>query len=202
METTNTSSSLSPEESLKIISEMITRTKEEYSNNSFFFLLWGYLISFACILHFGLIRYLLIAGFHSKIGILSAVLWVSVVLTGIIIQYVYIARIGKLKKVKTYIGEFMALNWQVNGLLIIVAGLFCWKYNIQPSPFILAISGAATFISGVLIKHRPFITGSLFMLIISIATLWINNEYQLLLTALAIILGYLLPGYSLKTLKK
>lgn len=200
METSNTS--LSPEDSLKIISEMITRTKEEYSNNSFFFLLWGYLISFACILHFVLIRYMLYAGFHTKIGVFSAVLWVTAILTGIIIQYVYIARNGKLKKVRTYMGEFMALNWQVNGLLIIVAGLFCWKYNIQPSPFILAISGAATFISGVVIKHRPFITGSLFMLIISIATLWVNNEYQLLLTAVAIILGYILPGYSLKTYKK
>lgn len=200
METPNTS--LSPEDSIKLISEMITRTKEEYSNNSFFFLLWGYLISFACIFHFILIRYLLYSGSHMKIGLYSAILWVIVISSGILVQYRYIVRNREIKNVRTYIGEFMALNWQVNGLLIIVAGLFCWRYNIQPSPFILAISGAATFISGVVIKHRPFITGSFFMLVISIVTLWINNEYQLLLTALAIILGYILPGYSLKTLKK
>lgn len=198
----NQISSMSPEDSIRIISEMISKTKKEFHQNSFFFLLWGYLISFACIAQFTLLKLMYIETIHTNIGILSAIVWFFTVTAGVVSQFAYIAKKGKTVRVKTYIDEFMAIHWQVNGALIILAGFFCWRYNIHPSPFILAICGAATLVTGLILKHRSLISGSIFLLIFSVLTLWIDNEYQLLLTAAAIILGYILPGYSLKNLNK
>jgi hypothetical protein len=195
-------SSLTPEESLRIITEMINKTKEEYGNNSFYFLLWGYLISMACLLQFSVIKILLNMGQHSYIGIASAVLWGIIVSTGFIIQYKHIEKTKNQVKIITHIGEFLTIHWQVNGALIIIAGLFCWKYHIHPTPFILAICGAATMITGMLIRQRSLLMGSLFMLGFAIIALWIDNEYQLIINAVAIIFGYVLPGYSLKSLNK
>lgn len=195
-------SAITPEESLRIISEMINKTKEEYGNNSFYFLLWGYLISIACVLQFSIIKFLVSLGYHTKISLVSAILWGLILLTGFVIQYIFIEKSKKTTKIKTHIGEFLTIHWQVNGALIIIAGLFCWKYHIHPSPFILAICGSATLITGLLIRQKALITGSLFMLIFAVIALWINNEYQLLINAFAIILGYVLPGYNLKSLKK
>ncbi len=195
-------SSITPEESLRIISEMINKTKEEYGSNSFYFLLWGYLISIACLLQFSLIKLLINTSQHAFVGLVSAILWGIIVLSGFAIQYNYIGKHKKQVKIKTHIGEFLAVHWQVNGALIIIAGLFCWKYHIHPSPFILAICGAATMITGMLIKQKTLVTGSLFMLAFSVIALWIDNEYQLIINAVAIIFGYILPGYSLKSLNK
>lgn len=197
----NQSSSMTPEDSIKIISDMINKTREDLSDNSFYFLLWGYVVSLACITHFITIRLLLNFGLQHQISLYSGLLWGTFIMAGILIQYIKIARKGNFKRVKTYAGEFMAVNWQVNGALIILIGIFCYKFNIHPSPFILAICGAATFVSGVIIRHKAFITGSLFMFLFSIACLFINSDYQLLITATAVIIGYLIPGYSLKKSK-
>lgn len=193
---------VTPEESLRIISEMIHKTKEEYESNSFYFLLWGYIISLACLLQFAIIKGFLAFGMHNKIDVASVILWGGLIFTGILIQYIYMARNRNSVRVKTYISEFLGIHWQINGALILLAGLFCWKFDIYPSSFILAICGAATLTSGVLIKHRSLITGSGFLLTFAIINLWVTSEFQLILTALAVILGYIIPGYSLRTSKK
>ena len=48
---------LSPGESLKLIIEAINKTKENFKENSFYFMLWGWLISLASFSFFVLHKY-------------------------------------------------------------------------------------------------------------------------------------------------
>lgn len=194
-------SPMSAEESLKIISEMLTKTREVLRNDSFYFLLWGWTVTFACVFNFALIRYLLSTGQHEKINLYSLISWGTVIFICIFLQFWHIFKKEKTTKVKTYLGDFIAVLWQANGVLIMIAWFFCMKYHIFPSPFILAICGCATFVTGILFKFKPMIAGSIFFILFAFTALWVQNEYQLLISAAAIIAGYLIPGYNLKSHK-
>ena len=66
----------------------------------------------------------------------------------------------------------------------------------------MLIAGIATTTSGLLIKFRPLIIGGMTFFIFSIATTFVSNEYMALITGAAIICGYLIPGYFLKSAKE
>ena len=66
----------------------------------------------------------------------------------------------------------------------------------------LLIAGLATTTSGLLIKFKPLIIGGIAFFIFSIATTFVSNEYLSLITGAAIICGYLIPGYFLKSAKE
>jgi uncharacterized membrane protein YgaE (UPF0421/DUF939 family) len=65
----------------------------------------------------------------------------------------------------------------------------------------LLIAGMATTTSGLLIKYRPVILGGMAFFVFSIAATFITNEYISLIVFGAIICGYLIPGYFLKSAK-
>ena len=63
----------------------------------------------------------------------------------------------------------------------------------------LLIAGIATTTSGLLIKFKPLTLGGMAFFIFSIATAFVSNEYIALITGAAIVCGYLIPGYLLKS---
>jgi hypothetical protein len=65
----------------------------------------------------------------------------------------------------------------------------------------LLIAGIATTTTGLLLKFRPVIIGGMAFFLFSIATTFVPNEYNALLTSAAIVCGYLIPGYFLKSAK-
>ena len=50
------SQNLSAEQSLQVIRSMIEKAKQDVASNSFYFLLWGWLIFIAALVHFGLMK--------------------------------------------------------------------------------------------------------------------------------------------------
>ena len=59
-------------------------------------------------------------------------------------------------------------------------------------PLIISLYGMGTFISGGILKFKPLIIGGIACWIISIIAFFVANEYVLLLTALSIIIAYLI----------
>jgi hypothetical protein len=53
-----------------------------------------------------------------------------------------------------------------------------------------------------MIKFKPVIIGGIVFFVFSIATSFVYNEYIALLTGAAILLGYVIPGYYLKSAKE
>ena len=84
----------SPEESLQVIQLMIQKAKQNVAHNSFYFLLWGWLVFITALLHFVLMKFTNMAQPY----IVWNIMWV-----GVIASFVKGIKLGKSEKVKTYL---------------------------------------------------------------------------------------------------
>ncbi|MBS1625448.1 MAG: hypothetical protein JST83_15585, partial [Bacteroidetes bacterium] len=64
------------------------------------------------------------------------------------------------------------------------------------------ITGLVTFASGLMLRFRPMIAGGIVFFALTIACLWVQPVDQLLLEALGVLLGYIIPGIILRRLYK
>jgi len=197
---------LTPEESFKIINRAISNFKMNYKESAQVFLLWGWILTFASITNFIILKILnsqeaheLTVGKWELEGLFSLGNWALFILTGFIIQFFMLRRIDKNKKVYSYLDTYLTKLWQVTASSLFVATLLCMKLEIAPPPIMLLIAGIATTTTGLLIKFRPVIIGGMAFFIFSFATTFLSNEYIALIVCGAIICGYLIPGYLLKS---
>ena len=177
------------EESLKIITEMINRTKVNISQGSFHLLLWGWLIFLCSLADYILMRFI---GFEH-----SYYVW-FLVIPGIFVSLIYGFTKGRQAKVHTY--AEMIYMWTWIGFL----GAFIALFFIQAKrmemfgQYILLLAGFATFVTGFIIKFRPLIFGGVCFWIIAVAVSFAGPSVAPLGMPLAVITGYLIPGYMLK----
>ena len=195
----NEKHSFSPEESLSLISEMINNVKSDFQHNAFYFLLWGWTIALACIVHFAIIMILIRLELFDKISLFSFLNWGVFVGAGAIIQYSYMAK--NHAKAKSLYNRFFRIMWQMAGLTMIVAALICLKFNMYPTPIILTITAMATLTAGIIIRFTPLILGGILFFIAALISTYLFYDYSLLICAFAIILGYIIPGYMLRNLE-
>src|SRR5687768_13012962 len=120
----------SPHQSLQLIQSMIDKTKADISENSFNFLLWGWL-AFLAILG----QYTLKIVFDYKH---HYIVWL-ITFVGLAVSIVY-NRKKKRNRVRTYVGESMAFLWTGLGISFFVLSflftkieggwLFCYPFFI------------------------------------------------------------------------
>lgn len=183
---------LTQQQSLKIIQEMIATSKNNLKDNSFFFLLWGWLVLIASLSNFVLIQ----------IGHEYAYLpWPVLMILGGITSGVAGYRIGKKAKVISHVDKMVMFLWWgfmvVMMIILFMAGFNKIDWNVT-HPLIISLYGLGTFVSGGVLKFKPLIIGGIASWIISIIAFFVTPEYVLLLIALSIIIAYLIPGYMLK----
>ncbi|MEJ7683803.1 MAG: hypothetical protein WKG06_39275 [Segetibacter sp.] len=70
-----------------------------------------------------------------------------------------------------------------------------WQYCY---PFYILLYGVGTYISGSLIKFKPMIIGGLFCFVLVVICVYQPYDLQMLITAFAIIISYIIPGYLLR----
>lgn len=190
---------LTPEESFSIINKAIANFKLNYRETAKVFLLWGWVLAIASLSNFIILK--ILYNREASIGLLSLFNWAAYILIGFIIMLFMEHKIKKDKKVFSYIESYFKSLWTVTAASFIVATFLCIKLEINPPPIMLLIAGMATTTSGLLIKYRPVIIGGMAFFIFSLAATFISNEYISLIVFAAIICGYLIPGYSLKSAK-
>ncbi|MBN2863113.1 MAG: hypothetical protein JXN62_08135 [Bacteroidales bacterium] len=180
---------MSGEESLKIITEMINRTKINIRQGSFHLLFWGWLI-FVC----SLSEYLLwkFTDFASPWYI-----WFFVI-PGVFVSLIYGFTTGRKQKIHTYADKLYMWTWL--GFMAASVVLFIIVYrNIGLfAPLILALAGMPTFISGFIIKFRPLIIGGITFWVLALIAHFGGPSVAPLAVPVAMITGYLAPGYLLK----
>ena len=59
----------------------------------------------------------------------------------------------------------------------------------------------ATAVSGLMVRFRPLIIGGLVFLVAAIVSIYLRGTEQLLVLAIAMVFGYLIPGYILRSSK-
>jgi hypothetical protein len=201
--------SLTPEESFEIINKAIANFKMNYKESGKVFLLWGWILTLACFSNFIILKILqskeaheLTVGNWELTGLFIIGNWVVFCLIGFVILFFMERKTDKVKKVYSYLESYNRKLWWVTAASFFIAIFLCIKLKIAPPPIMMLIAGIATTTSGLLIKFRPLIIGGITFFIFSIATTFVTNEYLSLLTGAAIICGYLIPGYLLKSAKE
>jgi hypothetical protein len=180
----------SPQESLKLIQSMIETTKHSISDKSHYYLLWGWAVMIGCIL-----QYLLKAVFkyphHYYAWFITPV--------ALVFQILFIINDKKKERVKTFINEFNAHLWMIIGLsfvaLFFIFSKIGWMYCF---PIYILLYGIATSVSGSLIKLRPLIIGGAANMFLSVITVYLRYDLQILMTAFAILISYIIPGHLLR----
>jgi hypothetical protein len=177
------------EESLRIISEMISRTKVNIRQGSFHLLFWGWLI-FVC----SLSVFILLNFFHVSN---PWFVW-YLVIPGVLVSMVYGFVTGRKERVHTYADRIYMWTWI--GFIVAATILFILlsKTMAVVTPFILLLAGYPTFVSGFIIKFRPLIFGGIAFWILALVAYFFGGNVALLATPVAVLTGYLIPGYLLK----
>ncbi|NNC82032.1 MAG: hypothetical protein HKN79_00505 [Flavobacteriales bacterium] len=184
---------LDPEESLELISKVIQDNKDNLKQNSFYFLLWGFLVGIACLLHYFLVV--------SEISFPPYIAWPVLMVAGGIISGVKGYSDSKRVGYETYTGMFTKNLWIGLGISLFIVLFLSSQMGVQPVGLILMISGAGTLITGLNIKFNPLILGGIVLFIGAIATVFVPGVEVLLLCAGALLLGYIIPGLMLRNAK-
>lgn len=184
---------LKPEESLQIIEKMINRTKGNLHDNSFYFLLWGWIVLI------GILGHTILANFtdFSK----PYLSWL-IIIPGMIINIIYAMRQSKKKSISTHMDKVNFMTWIAFLVSYTITIIFMSKLNYNIVPIIFILAGNATFLTGIIIKFKPLIWGGIIFWIGAIGLFTLPGNLNIFVPPLAIILGYLVPGYMLKSQNK
>ena len=182
----------SPEQGLQLIQSMIEKVKQDVHDNSFYFLIWGWLVFIAALLHFGLMVFT-----DFKQPYLA---W-NLMFIGAIVSIVKGIKESKKEKVKTYVGETMnyfgiSLGITYAGLAFIFGKYDLWIYCF---PIYILLYAIACFFMGSIMQFAILKWAGLSCLLLVIVSVYVGYRWQLLLMALAVLIAYIIPGHLLKS---
>jgi MFS family permease len=181
----------SPEQSLQLIQSMISKTKQNMSDNSIYFLIWGWLTFIAFIGQF-ILKHILEYEKHYMV-------WLVVIL-GIILSVFQGRKEKKKMRAKTWVGENMSHLWAGMGISFFVLSMIISRmgWGTMVYPFFIMLYGLGTFVSGNFLQFRPLIIGGIIAWILAVASTWVSYDYQMLFAAAAILFSYIIPAYMLR----
>jgi len=180
---------ITPEQSMLLITKMISTARGNVRHGSFHILFWGWLVLLISISHFLLMKYTSIS--HPDY------LW-GLIFPGILVSFFYGMHHGRKERHQSYIDRVFMWIWVTLCITVIIICIMMFESGPIIVPFVLMISGYAMFLSGKVLRFSPMIFGGVSFWVWAIAGYFLNNEYSLIVTALSIITGYLIPGYLLK----
>ena len=181
---------LSPKESIDLIQGMINKTKNAVADSSVFFLLWGWVVFAACIL-----QYVLKNVVHYQYHYYA---WVLIII-GITGSVYLSVQKGKTIKVKTYIGESIEQLWISIGITYFALAFIFGKIGYEKAfTFYILLYGIGCFVTGRLIKFSPLVWGGIGAWLLAIVSAYLDYDANILISALAILISYIIPGYLLR----
>jgi hypothetical protein len=179
-----------PEESLKIIQTMISRAKNSVADNSFYFLLWGWIVFVACIGQF-VLKVAFLSPYHPLVWTLTIV--------GVGVSMYRGFKQRRMRRVRSYVDENLDYLWQaILGCYVLVGFAFYrigWEHCFT---FYMLLYALGTFVSGMVIKFPPLVWGAVGCWFLAFVTVFVSFDVNILLCALAILISYIVPGYMLR----
>jgi hypothetical protein len=177
------------EESLKVITAMINKTRVNVIQSSFHLLFWGWLI-FACsISEFLLWKF---TDFATPWYV-----WFFVI-PGVFVSMIYGFTKGRRASLHTYAEGIYVWLWLAFLFASIVLFVIHSNNMESFSQYILMVVAIPTFLSGVVLKFRPLIWGGVSFWIFALVAHFGGPVVSGLSIPVATITGYLIPGYLLR----
>jgi len=180
---------LGPEESLEIISDAILRTREDIRKNSYPLLLWGWLVASASFLFYVLVTFTTFKYYFLPFPIFAII--------GVFSTIVYYRK-KMMPGTQTYLQYFLSKLWMILGVAFFLTVFVSINQGLPPFAFTLIIAGIGTLVSGLTMKFKPLVWGGVLFFCASLVCVFVADDLKVLVHGVAIIAGYLVPGYLLK----
>jgi hypothetical protein len=185
------SENLTAQQSLDIITTMIRQAKGKVQKNGFHFLLWGWVVVIANLGMYTLAR--LDYAYPWAIWAITIPAWIISLYKGY--------KDGRSENMVSHLDFVTMWLWIGFGIVIFTIVAFGAKVNFQINALVVTISAIPTFVSGVVIRFRPLMFGGAALWVFGIVSFLAPREIQPLIGAVAVLCGYLVPGYLLKNKK-
>lgn len=180
----------SPQQSIDVIQRMISKTKNTVADSSVFFLLWGWVVFIACVLQY-ILKNIVHYPYHYNA-------WL-VIIIGIAGSVYFGSRQDKRVKVKTYVDESIENLWIGIAVTYFALAFIFARIGYEHSfTFYMLLYGIGCFVTGRLIKFTPLVWGGIGAWLLAILSSWLDYDINILLTAGAILISYIIPGYLLR----
>jgi hypothetical protein len=121
-----------------------------------------------------------------------------ITLPAVIITIVYGMRQGESNMSAGKLDNIYMNLWAAIGVALITVLAFMYQLDFNHNAVILLLAAIGTYVTGKLIKFTPFFLGSLGLWIGAVVAFNLPVLEQYLVGAVAIVVGYLIPGYLLK----
>ena len=182
-------SEFNAEESLKVIDRMIAEVKYRPSKaESRLTMMWGYLVLFAALGHWALDVFV-----SWKYAPLAWLLMIP----GIVGTIALRAKLGKQVRVRTYVHDLSGQVWLAFTVAFAILYVFMQPTAPEFLPVVLLLYGISMWMQGALIRFNPYKVGALFCWVGGAGAFLLSVQNQLLVVALAVVLGYIIPGHLL-----
>jgi len=184
----------SPEDSLLLIRSMIDKTRMNLSENRFYFLFWGWVVFAALIAQF-VLKALIAYEKHYLV-------WL-VILPAVLVTLFYARRHDR-QGPRTWVGDSMSYLWTGIGVSFFILSFLIARSKegfYYAYPFFIMFYGLGTYISGRLLRFRPLVVGGILNWVLALVCGFVPYDYQMLLTAGAIFISYIIPGHLLNDSK-
>lgn len=182
--------SLTAEQSIQIIEKMLNQSRNKFYNNGFALLFWGFLIMLCFLLQFLLIK----AGFKDH----SYMVWPYGTGFGILVTIMYYGFYVKKSRIWSQSDSSNSKVWIGFGISYLVLMFLCIHLRINPAPFIWCLVGLGMFASGGIYRFKALYFGAVIFWVSAVICALINTDAGfLLIGALTMLLGYILPGLLL-----
>jgi hypothetical protein len=191
-------------ESLKLITEMINKTKESFHDTGFGPIMWGALIALCSIAQYCSIV------FHFN---LPFNVWLLPIIA-IVPQIYYSIQQGKKIGAKSYNDIAMDFTWIAFGISM---GILSYVVNVigvdlkngipnymqvrgnfrfydHTTSLFLILYAIPTFITGGIMKFKPMLFGGILCWVLAFISVFTKGDIDMLLTAVAAIFAWLIPG--------
>ena len=189
----NPEENLSAQQSLDIITSMIRQAQGRISGNSFYFLLWGWCVAAA---NFGMYSLMRFTDYPYPYAV-----WL-ITIPAWIITMIYGIRHDRSTPRQTHLDRINMWIWIGMGVGILPICVFGYRLNWNINPIVLIMCASPTFIAGIIVRFKPLLMGGISFWIAGTLCFLVPQQEQYLIGGIAIVTGYLVPGYLLKKLKE
>lgn len=176
----------SPQESLAIIQEMLSKVKGTIIEKGTWMIYWGTLITFCALVTFFEKIYHFYIGFPVY----------NLTLLAVLVQLIYFVTCKRKKQVKNYARLVMEYVWWGFAICIFLSS-FLQASSDKPI-FLLVLYGLPTFITGGINKFRSMLVGAIICWICAVVAYFVPNPYFSLLVAISACFAWLVPGLILR----
>ena len=188
--------SLTPEESLSLISKTIEETKKRFEENGHIIILWGVLM-FTVFLS----QYIFsITGLYKKFDIIWTVILFPL---GAIYTFIYLRKNVKKDLPKTLLSRVIqTMGWAMGLNLMILGFLFSHQLGDAMAPVFIILLALSMIVTGASIEFKPLFIGGVLLNLIGLCTFFLDRDYHGFSMMLGAVVGLIIPGILLNNARR